>query len=283
MKKLCFLSGLPRTGSTLLGSILNQNLFFHFEQTSPLCRILWSLKQCFDNKVSGANTEFFASYRTKKDIEHLFWSVVNSYYKNANSDYIFDKHISWTIEANYKMITDFLDVNPKIIVTTRNFEDVVKSFVQIYLKNGLTQNYAENDLLNLNNASRGILLRPVAGIIWVQFNKNKSYHIVDYDNLISNPQKEIIDIYNFLSLPIYEHNYDNINCNFLENNDFYSLKNVVEVRNKISKRKLNINLSENCLEKIKNISELIEISKKNNILDYEVKKIKNFYIENIDI
>ena len=45
-KKFFFISGLPRTGSTLLSSILYQNPLIHAEGNSPLCQLMW------DNYVS---------------------------------------------------------------------------------------------------------------------------------------------------------------------------------------------------------------------------------------
>jgi sulfotransferase len=279
MNKLYFLSGAPRTGSKLLASILNQNPLFHLEQTSPLCRILWSLKQSFDSEIT--QNEFFAANKKNKDIEDLFWSIIKNYYKNVGSEYIFDKHGSWTIEANYQMIIKYLNISPKIIVTNRNIEDIVKSYVYVYIKNGFSQNYAENILLNLDNRSISPILRPIAGTIWVQFTKNKNYHILSYDDLIENPKKEIDKIYNFLDLKIYGHNYKNIKFLYPENENFI-FKNLMEVRETINKRQLNIFLSKQSLNKIKKISELMEKSSEENIVKNDAKKIINFYKENIN-
>jgi sulfotransferase len=45
MKKYAFLSGLPRSGSTLLGSLLNQNPEVHSGPNSPICGMMWHLEQ----------------------------------------------------------------------------------------------------------------------------------------------------------------------------------------------------------------------------------------------
>jgi len=45
-KKFFFISGLPRTGSTLLSSILYQNPLIHAEGNSALCQLMW------DNYIS---------------------------------------------------------------------------------------------------------------------------------------------------------------------------------------------------------------------------------------
>ena len=43
-KDIFFLSGLPRTGSTLLTSILSQNSNIHTEGNSALCQLMWDMQ-----------------------------------------------------------------------------------------------------------------------------------------------------------------------------------------------------------------------------------------------
>ncbi len=42
-KNFYFISGLPRTGSTLLSSILYQNPLIHTEGNSALCQLMWDI------------------------------------------------------------------------------------------------------------------------------------------------------------------------------------------------------------------------------------------------
>jgi hypothetical protein len=50
MKTLYFLGGLPRSGSTLLGSLLNQHSDIYVSPTSPLGDVVTDIEQSF-NKV----------------------------------------------------------------------------------------------------------------------------------------------------------------------------------------------------------------------------------------
>jgi sulfotransferase len=278
MKKLYFLSGPPRTGSKLFASILNQNPLFHFEETSPLCTVLWNLHNCFN--LESTQIEFFSANRNKKEFKKLFFSVIKEYYRNVSVPYIFDNQPGWTLDENYKMILKYIDNNPKIIVTMRNIEDIVKSYVNVLLKNSFSQNDAENMLLNFDKKQKSPILRSIAGVLWVQFTKNTNYHIVDYDDLVNNPNKEIYKVYNFLDLEIYNHNYNNIVFSKPENEKFI-YKGLMEVRNKISKEKLNIYLSKNCIKEIEKISNLLMTSNQKNISQKDIKKIEDFYQENI--
>jgi sulfotransferase len=279
MKKLYFLSGPPRTGSKLFASILNQNPLFHSEETSPLCSVLWNLHQFFN--LESTQTEFFAANRNKKEFNKIFSSVIKEYYRDVSALYIFDKQPAWTLHGNYEMILKYIDNNPKIIVTMRNIKDIVKSYVNVLLKNNFSQSDAENILLNFDKKQKSPILRPIAGVIWVQFTKNVNYHIVDYDNLVNDPNKEIFKVYNFLDLKMYSHDYNNIVFSHPENKKII-YDGLMEVRSKINKKELDICLSKKCLKEIEKISDLIIKSSQSNILQNDIKKIEDFYQENID-
>jgi hypothetical protein len=44
MKNFVMMCGLPRTGSTLLSSILNQNPLIHAEGNSAVCQLMWDME-----------------------------------------------------------------------------------------------------------------------------------------------------------------------------------------------------------------------------------------------
>ena len=45
MEQFVCLSGLPRSGSTLLTAILSQNPLIHAEGNSAVCQLMWDLHQ----------------------------------------------------------------------------------------------------------------------------------------------------------------------------------------------------------------------------------------------
>ena len=49
MKTYHFLAGLPRSGNTLLSSILNQNPLIHSSPLSPINQIMWQQEQNLNN------------------------------------------------------------------------------------------------------------------------------------------------------------------------------------------------------------------------------------------
>ena len=78
MKQMVFLSGLPRTGSTLLSAILCQNPNIHAEGNSAVCQLMWDIQQ---SCLTTASQQLAAN--NKIDVIHdLVSQVPNIYYKN---------------------------------------------------------------------------------------------------------------------------------------------------------------------------------------------------------
>ena len=124
-KKYIGLSGLPRSGSTLLSSILSQNPDIHAEGNSAVCQLMADMQHSCN---WNSKEQLLANNRhnTTKD---LISSIPSIYYKDVKASIIIDKCRSWTLPLNMDMFYNYLDSNPKIIVLERPIIDVVKSFV----------------------------------------------------------------------------------------------------------------------------------------------------------
>ena len=270
-----FLSGIPRTGSNLLSSILNQNDLLHSEGISAMCNILWK----FNLSILEKNTddELKANYKNNnKKMKKMATSLFDSYYEKENK-IIFDKHFSWTLELNIDMLKTYIVEKPKVIVLTRSIEDVAKSFVSILVQNGYSQFDAEQHVLDLKNLGTDMILRPIAGVMYSKMNKDLADFIyIDYDDLIINPQNVIGKIYDFCGIPYFNHDYKNIKLMYPENPQI-TLKNIIEVRPEIKKRKIEIELSSQSLEKIKNIEDLFIKIEKNSNDSKTIEEFKQFY------
>ena len=273
-----FLSGMSRTGSNLLSSILNQNTLLYSEGYSAMCNILWN----FDLSISQKNIQQelnAVDKNNEKKIKELGLGLFDSYY-GLQDKIIFDKSSSWTLTENINLLKKCVTKKPKIIVLTRDIEDVAKSYINIYLKNGISQTRAEQEILNFDDFGKNPLMRPIAGVMNSKINKEiADFLYIDYEDLVFNTEKIIKNIYKFCNSDLYNHSYDNIELKHKENENFI-LKNLVDVRPTISKRKINIQLSEKAIEKIQNIKKLlneIEVDRKN---INTINKFKKFYETN---
>ncbi len=274
-----FLSGMPRTGSNLLSSILNQNNLLHSEGISAMCNILWR----FNLSILEENTQIELSAVNKNNnekIKKMATSLFDSYYDKENK-IIFDKCFSWTIPENIDLLKKYITDKPKIIILTRNIEDIVKSYVNVFLQNGYSQFEAEEYILDLNNLGLDMLLRPISGLMSCKVNKDLADFIyIDYDDLILNTKENIKKIYDFCNIPYFNHEYKNLELKYPENSEIV-FKNLIEVRPEIKKRNIDVVLSEASLRKIKKIENLFKKIEKDPKNKKTIEEFKKFYASNM--
>ena len=243
-----------------------------------MCDILWDFKL----SISSENTKkelIAVNKNDDKKIKKIIGSIFDSYYEKENK-IIFDKNSSWTMLENVKLLKKYVTDKPKIIVLTRDVEDSAKSYVNVLLQNGYSQTDAEQLVFNFNDFGKNPLMRPVAGVMNSKINNDLAdFFYIDYDDLISNTEKIINDLYIFCDIPNFKHSYSNIKIKYSENPE-HILKNMIEVRPEISKRKIDVSLSENALKKISDINSLlnkINIDPKNKDT---IKEFESFYENN---
>ena len=232
---ITFLSGLPRTGSTLLTSILSQNPAIHTEGNSALCQLMW------DMQLSCLNTE---QMQNKPEIaSSLICSIPETFYAKAQG-HIIDKCRSWTLPANLDLIDRYITKSPKIIVMLRPIIDVVKSFVYIRTLNNW-QN-PENGLLQEGSEP---IMRSFEGVKNAKVNDRGQFLFIWYDDFIDNSKNTINEIYDFCGWKKFEHNFNNIINKNVEKDNFLGMLGLHDIRPEISRRKFKVELSNELFEK----------------------------------
>lgn len=239
------LSGLPRSGSTLLSSILNQNPKIYAEGNSGICQLIWDIHISCSFKCSEqllANNRCNTKYDILSSIPHL-------YYKDINRQIVVDKCRSWTIQENIELVKKYIDKNIKIIVLERPLIDIVKSFGKLYKKNNI---YEESKLEKLLLPNTEPIMRSLAGVNYAKKNnQTNNFLFIQYDDLVSNPEETIKKIYDFCNWEYFEHDFNNIVNEHEENDEIYGLKGMHTVRSKICVEKNNIFLPKNIIKKCK--------------------------------
>lgn len=249
MKKFIGLSGLPRSGSTLLSSILSQNPDIHAEGNSAVCQILWDLDQSCSN---NCQEQLKATNRLKTQFD-IISSIPHIYYKDVTSSIIIDKCRSWTLPANLYLLQQYITANPKIIVLERPLIDIVKSFVNLKKENNWKGD-PEKELLDDGSEP---IVRSLNGIKWAKENNAKNtFLFIQYEDLINNTKETINKIYSFIDEPIFEHNFNNIINKYPENDKVYNMIGQHDIRPTINKRKINIELSQETINRCQELEQL---------------------------
>jgi hypothetical protein len=202
-----FLSGLPRSGSTVLSSILNQHPKIHSTCTSGLVDIMGAVCATWEKSpttiAQGSDVE--EAYR-------MLRSIIESKYKNITKEIVIDKSRSWVNPNIIKTMTNVLGTPPKIIATVRSTVDCAASFVRIVKPNNLDDFLYNSSVINHLKSSY-ILLQEG----YKSYPENILF--VEYDNLIQFPEQEMERIHKFLKIESFVYDYKNINTKIVAEDD----------------------------------------------------------------
>jgi sulfotransferase len=249
-KQFVCLSGLPRTGSTLLSAILSQNPKIHVEGNSAVCQLMYDIfASCSNNCLE----QLIANNR-KKTVRDIISSIPVIYYKDISKEetIIVDKSRDWTQEINVQILENCVDSNIKMIVLERPIEEIVKSFAKLYKQNGI-----DFKVIELLNPMSYPLMVPKAGLEWAKKNNQKNtFLFIEYKELVEEPEKVFEKIYEFCGWESFTHSFKDIKMKYPENDDIYQsigLQGLHTIRDKIEFLYNDIELSQEVLDKISSL------------------------------
>jgi sulfotransferase len=256
MKDFICLSGLPRTGSTLLTSILSQNPEIHAEGNSAVCQLMWDMH---NSCLFRASEQMKACHR-EKTIHDLISQIPNIYYKDFENKIIIDKCRSWTIQENTNILKKYINTNIKIIVLERSITDIVKSFARLH-----TENKKDINLNVFFQPMSEPIMRSISGLTYAKTEASKNemnqqYLFLSYDELVQNPKETIQQIYSFCGWKPFEHTFTNVVVKYPEDDKVYGLKGHHEIRPKVEKKENNIKIPDEILKKCELIDSLLGYS-----------------------
>lgn len=239
-----FNSSMPRSGSTLLQNILAQNPSIHSTPTDGFLELIYGARANFTN-----NAEFKA-----QDSEQML-NAWRGFCREGMKGYVkglSDKpHTcikSRGIGANYRWFEAFMDEKPKVICMVRNIKSILSSMEKIHRNNSERTKPIENPLelngLTTESRVQNWLQSQPIGLSLQRFGQmaqegiSKECLFVRYEDLTSNPKVIMKNIYSYLELPEYEHDFNNVEQVTVEDDEVYgltsnlhSIRNVVEYKN----------------------------------------------------
>jgi sulfotransferase len=201
--KFHFLSGLPRSGSTLLGSILNKSPAVYVSPTSPVLDLLCKTEETFQTLEQ--------QYTIWENYKHnLFRSIIRDSYPQ-HKIHVFDKHRGWP--RNINIANQYLNRPFDGIVTIRPVAEIIVSFLKL-MRND------PNNFINvrLSNDRKPINIRNQADYLWRYYiadsynstktgleNNRDKILIVRYNDLVTDTNAVLKDIENFFLIPKLTH------------------------------------------------------------------------------
>lgn len=215
-KTFHYLSGLPRSGNTVVSSLLNQHPDVHSSALSPVCEYLWVLYQ------SSLKQENVIRNKDKSGTNLILSNLLDSHYNNINKPIVFDREKNWGTPANLSLIKTYFTKEPKIVYSVRPIVEILASFLSLdtdWIDRSMVNNgWSYKSYLNQNDNRCDYLMRSYGEIdqgllvlneIIKPENKD-TFHIVEYSDLTDNPQQVMNGIYKFIGIESYTHNFNNI-------------------------------------------------------------------------
>lgn len=232
MKQFIILSGLPRSGSSVLCSMINQHPDIHASTTSPVIDLIEILNQNWPN-ISAA--------LIKPDIKqypNMVKGICYGAYEHIDKSIIIDKNRLWPRHG--KLMTEVLGSKPKVICTVRSIPEILASYIILINKNSDKITFVDQDLIDnnlpINNKNRCKLLweKYINGpynSARIGFNSpDVDLLIVEYDDIVNNSQETMNKICDFINADTINIELDNLQP-MKENDDYHGgMKGLHEVR-----------------------------------------------------
>jgi len=206
-----FISGLPRSGSTLLCALLRQNPRFIAAMTSPVASLCTTLHE---KTCGGEFGVFFDDTRRKILLQGVFDSY---YYQTANGQVVFDTNRLWT---GRMALLDSLYPGARVICCVRDAAWIIDSVERMLNKNPLQLSrifdYQPGNSIysraeTLMNAESGLIGRALSAFREAWFGDFASRLIVvPYETLASEPQQTLQRLYEELGEAPFEHNLNKV-------------------------------------------------------------------------
>jgi sulfotransferase len=233
-KQLFFLVAMPRSGNTLFASIMNQNPEIACTGNSITLEIM---KKLHHLKM----TDVFINFPDHQSLDNVLDSVFDIYYKNWPQRIVIDRGPVMT-PGNFEIMQKHFKRPFKCIVLLRDLMDVLASYMKWYTE---TPDAFPNKFnLKDDDAKLGWLMYKTGAIpkeleaIKNSYNYSHMCHYIKYDDLVSQPEKEIKKVYDFMNEPYYPHYFKNlkqININGMKYDDTIVGKNMHAIRTDIRK------------------------------------------------
>ena len=210
-KKIFFVAGLPRSGSTMMQYILRQNPQIHAEPVS-------SLAVCFNSIYANwGGIEANKEYPNETAKRNVLQGILQNYHQGTDKPIVFDKDRMWI--SKIALLEDIMQEQVKILCPVRNPAEILSSFEKIRKKNPTSLTLADSHADGSTIAGRCLYYAGPTGSLGIAHAMIKDaitmgyldrLLFIEYNRFCSSPKSQTKRIYDFFELPEFEHDYDNI-------------------------------------------------------------------------
>jgi sulfotransferase len=216
MAPIHFISGLPRSGSTLLAALLRQNPRFAAGMSGPLANLAGTLL----GEMSARNDTSMFIDDAKR--ERILRGLFDNYYADCTAEVIFDTNRDWCawMPAIARLFPD-----AKVIACVREVAWVIDSIERLIQRNILSPssifNYSPGGTVYTRAysvvAQDGLVGAAYEGLKQACYGAQKErLLLVQYESLTADPAKTMRAVYAFLGEPAFEHDFEHVDYDVTE-------------------------------------------------------------------
>jgi sulfotransferase len=234
LKEFFFISGLPRSGSTLLSAILRQNPEFYADISSPV----QSLVGATINVITASESNHLIDEDRRKS---LLRATFNAYYEAVEPPTVFDTSRGWTAKTS---LLKSLFPQTKIICCVRDLFWILDSFERIAAKNtlwnaSLTDDEARQTVTTRCDAlmdvkKEGQVVKPYYFLEEGMLLNPDMILLVEYESLCKKPESVMRELYGFIGKPYFDHDFKNVEYDNEVYDKALNMKSLHTVRREVS-------------------------------------------------
>lgn len=210
-RRFHFISGLPRSGSTLLSAILGQNPRFHASMSGPVAGAFNSLL----GELSGHNE--YSVFVTDAQRQRMLKGLFDNYYgPEYSQEVVFDTNRLWCSRMRH---LHTLFPQGKVIACVRHVSWIIDSIEQLVRRNAFQPSSIFNYQPGGTVYSRADGLANGEGMVGSAYNALKeafygdetaNLMLLQYETLVRHPGSAIAAVYDFIGESPYPHDFDNV-------------------------------------------------------------------------
>lgn len=208
-----FISGLPRSGSTLLANIMAQHPDCFVTPTSGCHETMFQLRNTWMSwKEHQADPKASAPH----NLVRVMGAMLHSYH-DTEKPVVIDKARSWL--HSVEMAEAALGRKAKILVPVRDVSEILASFECLYRKNAATSSVPGDFLSSQTTEGRVRHWASAGGELGIAFNRLRDALLrdmgdrllfVEFSDLTANPEATMRKVWEFLGMEQPVHDFQNV-------------------------------------------------------------------------
>lgn len=204
--RIHFLTGLPRSGNTVLASLLSQSPDIYAGPASPLVHSIYALDQV-------RHSEAYRAFDMRGPFDDMVKSAVAAYYKWCSATIILDRG-AWGTRENSRIAKQYVNANAKYVIPIRPVQEIVASMLrwaELNPESFLAKIPSKEERISAILADDGHLMKGLSSIKNLfELESPENVLFVEYGEFLRMPVACLNGIRAFLGLPQHDYQLNSI-------------------------------------------------------------------------